>query len=152
MTQMRINPALLGAIPSREAPNRWSLSNPRQLQMTIACPDGNDLFTAAIRIATLLPDAQAYQLAAALMLNSDSASLKGGAVAYNVHDDSFLYCKAIDARHLSLSAFRSEVEDGFATAAILRELLLHAQEDVGPQPGPSRNASTMELLSMRAPS
>ncbi|SFV17517.1 CesT family type III secretion system chaperone [Pseudoduganella namucuonensis] len=152
MTHMRINPSLLGAIPSRDAPSRWSLSNPQQLQMTIACPDADDLFTAAIRIATLLPDAQAYQLAAALMLNSDSANLNGGAVAYNVHDDSFLYCKAIDARQLTLSAFRGQVEEGFATAATLRELLLHAQEDVGPQPSPSRSASTLDRLSMREPS
>jgi hypothetical protein len=141
----RINPIQLGAVPSRDVPDCWLLSKPGPLEMTIVRADGDDLFTVAVRIATLLPDAQAYQLAAALMLNRDTHNLGGGAVAYNVHDDSILYCKAIDARPLSLSAFSGQVEAGFATARVLRELMLHAQEDVGP---PSAAAG---MRAMRAP-
>jgi hypothetical protein len=145
MIQSRINPIQLGAIPSRDTPDFWLLSRPGPLEMTIARAEGDDLFTVAVRIATLLPDAQAYQLAAALMLNRDTRSLDGGAVAYNVHDDSFLYCKAIDARTLSLSAFGAQVDAGFATARTLRELMLHAQEDVSPPPVSARRVPAMGM-------
>jgi hypothetical protein len=134
MKQLRISPAQLGAVPCRDYPNCWLLSQPDQQEMRIACAEGeNELFVATVRIATLLPEAQAYQLAAALMLNRDWKSLAGGAVAYDVHSDSFLYCKGIDARMLVLSSFRKQVDESFATARTLRELMRHAQEDIGPR-------------------
>lgn len=148
MNQSRIDPAQLGAVPSRDISDCWTLVAPDRTQMTIACAE-EGLFVATVRIATLLPEAQAYQLAAALMLNRDVASLKGGAVAYNVHDDSFLYCMPIDARLLSLASFGRRAEEGFATARQLRELMLHAQADVGPPASTRRAVSTADLLGMR---
>lgn len=151
MNQSRINPAQLGAIPSRDLSNCWTLVAADQLQMTIAAAGpGEGLFVATVRIATLLPDAQAYQLAAALMLNRDVSNLKGGAVAYNVHDDNFLYCLPIDARLLSLSSFQRQAEEGFATARLLRDLMLHAQEDIGPPASTRRSVSTSDLMAMRS--
>ena len=147
MNQMRINPVHLGAIASRDVPDCWMLTSSDQLEMTIARATADeDLFIATVRIAVLLPEAQAYQLAAALMLNRDSKNLNGGAVAYNVHDDSFLYCKAIDARKLSLTSFHRQTTEGFATARTLRDLMRHAQEDIGPQPLPLMAPSIMHLL------
>lgn len=152
MKQNRINPAQLGAVPCRDIPRCWLLSHPDQWQMRIACADGDsELFVATIRIATLLPEAQAYQLAAALMLNRDSHNLGGGAVAYNVHDDSFLYCKGIDARILTLSSFRAQVDEGFATARMLRVLMLQAQEDIGPRGRVQKTPAGLPLAAGSAP-
>jgi hypothetical protein len=152
MTRNRINPAQLGAVPCRDVPGCWLLSHPDQWQMRIACAGGDsELFVATIRIAALLPEAQAYQLAAALMLNRDSHNLGGGAVAYNVHDDSFLYCKGIDARILTLSSFRARIDEGFATARILRALMLQAQEDIGPRERVQKLPASLHLASGSAP-
>ena len=149
MNQARIDPAQLGAIPSQDMAGCWTLLGPDQLQMTIAGADG-DLIVASVRIATLLPEAQAYQLAAALMLNRDVAGLKGGAVAYSVHDDNFLYCMPIDARRLTLASFGRLTEEGFATARQLRQLILLAQADVGPPASARRAAATADLPGMRS--
>ncbi len=147
MKRMRIDPAQLGAIPCWDASDCWLLSNSDKQEMTIACTDAdNEMFATTVKVTKLLPDAQAYQLAAALMLNKDPRNLNGGAVAYDVDDDSFLYCKRIDARMLSLSSFSNQVKEGFATAQMLRELLLHAQKDIGPMKNLMKTSSTMNLL------
>lgn len=152
MKQIRIYPALLGAVPCRDMPWSWLLSHPDQRQMRISCAEADsELFIATIRIATLLPEAQAYQLAAALMLNRDSHNLGGGAVAYNVHDDSFLYCKGIDARILTLSSFRTQIDEGFATARILRALMLQAQKDIGPCESVQKTLASLHPATGSAP-
>lgn len=144
MKRMHINPAQLGATPCRDAPDCWVLSHPDRQKMTIACTDrDNEMFVVTIRMAKLLSDAQAYQLAAALMLNSDPKNVNGGAVAYDVDDDSFLYCKGIDASMLSLSSFGHEINEAFATASTLHKLLLHAQKDIGPRYTPEEIPSPL---------
>ena len=133
--RMRISPAQLGALPVQNAPNCWVLTAPARQEMTIACMDAEDeIFTATTRIAKLLSEEQSYQLAAALMLNREQDDLNGGAVTYDVDDDTFLYCKKIDARMLNLSAFDNQINDAFSTAHLLRERLLHAQRSIRPTP------------------
>lgn len=150
MKRMHINPARLGAVPCRDVPNCWVLSNSDMQEMTIACTDSdNKLFTVTIRMAKLLPDAQAYQLAAALMLNSEPKNVNGGAVAYDVDNDTFLYCKKIDARMLTLASFSNQIDEAFATAHTLHRLLLHAQEDIGPRSIPAEMSIPMNFLPQR---
>ncbi|MTV41733.1 type III secretion system chaperone [Duganella radicis] len=136
--KMRIDPAQLGAVPCRDIPDCWVLTDGDQQRMTIACASvEEEIFTVTIPIATLLPNAQAYQLAAALMLNRDAKNLNGGAVAYDVHDDSFFYCKEIDARTLTLSAFSRQARAGFAAARLLGGMLRYAQADIAPARPPA---------------
>lgn len=147
---MRINPAQLGAIPCQDAPDSWLLSNSEKQEITIVCTDAdNEMFSAAIKLGKLLPDAQSYQLATALTLNTEPQNLKGGAVAYDVDDDSFLYCKMIDARPLNFPSFSSQVNECFAMARTLRDFLQHAQKDIVPKGAPAKTSSTMNRLIKR---
>lgn len=131
--RLRISPVQLGARPVPEVPDRWVLAGPDREEMTITCTDAEgEVFTLTVQIARLLAEGQSYQLAAALTLNHEVACLNGGAVAYDVDDDTFLYCKRVEARTLDLSAFNDRIARAFSTARLLRERLAQAQGRIRP--------------------
>jgi len=152
MRRLRISPVHLGATPCADKPDRWLLSNADKQEMAIACTNSvNEIFAVTVRLTKLLPEAQAYQLGAALLLNAEPENVDGGAIAYDVDNDSFLYCKGIDAQTLNLTSFCKKIDDCFVTARTLYDLLHHVQKDIGVKAIPAQTSSTMNLLINRKP-
>lgn len=131
--RLRISPVQLGARPLANEPDRWILTAPGRQELSLECIDvDSEVFIATIRIAELLSEEQSYQLAAALTLNRDQDALKGGAVAYDLDGNGFLYCKRIEAGALVLAMFDQQINEIFAIARRLSERMRQAQQCIRP--------------------